>query len=123
MLRKKYNEKCDIWSCGVILYIILCGYPPFNGANDRIIMEKVGRGIYSFEGPEWNQVSNEAKSFIRKMLEFDVDKRIAASDAINDPWIKKYSNKSEVDIPLMSSALSNMRNFRVIKLIDNNKKL
>ena len=85
-------------------------------ANDRIIMEKVGRGIYSFEGPEWNQVSNEAKNFIRKMLEFDVDKRISASEAINDPWIKKYSNKSEVDIPLMSSALTNMRNFRVKKL-------
>ncbi len=76
-------------------------------------MEKVGRGIYSFEGPEWNQISNEAKNFIRRMLEFDVDKRISASDAINDPWIKKYSNKSEVDIPLMSSALTNMRNFRV----------
>jgi len=52
ILEKNYNEKCDIWSCGVILYIMLCGYPPFNGANNEAIMEKVKIGKYGFNQKE-----------------------------------------------------------------------
>jgi len=45
----KYNEKCDIWSCGVILYILLCGYPPFTGSNEKEIIEKVKKGVFVFD--------------------------------------------------------------------------
>ena len=113
MLKKKYDEKCDIWSCGVILYILLCGFPPFNGENDKEIMERVAKGSYSFDFDEWKQISGEAKQFIKKMLEYDPVKRYNAEQAINDPWIKKYSGKNIVDIPLMENALRNMTNFRV----------
>lgn len=54
VLKKKYNEKCDIWSCGVILYILLCGYPPFNGQNDKQIIENVIRGKFTLDEPEWD---------------------------------------------------------------------
>lgn len=113
MLKKKYDEKCDIWSCGVILYILLCGFPPFNGENDKEIMERVAKGSYSFDFDEWKQISSEAKQFIKRMLEYDPNKRYNAEQAISDPWIKKYSGKSSVDAPIMENALKNMTNFRV----------
>jgi len=74
VLDRKYDQKCDMWSCGVILYILLCGYPPFNGPNDNVIMEKVKIGKYSYDGEEWNQVSQDGKNFIRKLLEKDPKK-------------------------------------------------
>lgn len=68
VLKRKYDEKCDIWSCGVILYILLCGYPPFDAKTEDKIMEKVAKGTYEFTSIEWEEVSKEAKEFIRKML-------------------------------------------------------
>lgn len=77
-MERKYDEKCDIWSCGVILYILLSGNPPFNGEDDEAIMESVRRGIYTFDAEEWRQISYEAKLLISKMLERDPKKRISA---------------------------------------------
>lgn len=50
MLKQDYNEKCDVWSCGVILYILLCGYPPFTGKTEKEIMKKVSEGKFEFDG-------------------------------------------------------------------------
>ena len=69
VLEENYNEKCDVWSCGVILYILLCGYPPFQGGNEQVIksyyvkmiMAKVKEGKYNFDSEEWKPVSNDAK--------------------------------------------------------------
>lgn len=82
VLKKNYNEKCDVWSCGVILYIILCGYPPFNGANDKQIIEAVIKGRYTLDEPEWDDVSLEAKDLIKRLLEYDPAKRISAEEAL-----------------------------------------
>lgn len=77
MLRKDYNEKCDVWSCGVILYILLCGYPPFTGINDKDIMQKISDGNFVFDGKQysknrvdndWALISKDAKNLITKML-------------------------------------------------------
>jgi len=78
VLERRYDEKCDIWSCGVILYILLSGMPPFNGDDDEAIMESVKKGVLSFDSDEWRSVSLEAKRLIIKMLERDPRKRISA---------------------------------------------
>jgi calcium-dependent protein kinase len=64
VLNKKYNEKCDIWSCGVVLYIILSGQPPFNGQSDQEIMKKVRIGKFSYSDPCWANISDKAKDMI-----------------------------------------------------------
>jgi len=64
VLKRKYDYKCDIWSSGVILYILLSGQPPFNGPSDKIIMDKVKAGFYSMDIPEFEKVSSEAKDLI-----------------------------------------------------------
>ena len=61
VLKKKYDEKCDIWSCGVILYILLCGYPPFYGKNDKEIKDKILSGDLKFKEKDWRGISEEAK--------------------------------------------------------------
>jgi len=54
VLNHQYNEKCDVWSCGVILYILLCGYPPFTGRSEKEILEKVKIGTYKYDRNKWN---------------------------------------------------------------------
>lgn len=64
ILTKNYGSKCDIWSCGVITYIVLCGKPPFNGESNREILKKVKIGKFSFADPAWQGVSDSAKDFV-----------------------------------------------------------
>lgn len=113
-MRKKYDEKCDIWSIGVILYILLCGYPPFNGPNDKVIMEKVAKGIYTFPPKEWNGISDEAKRFIKRLLEYNSSARYTASEAINDPWIKDKMEVSNAIPSITQNVMLNLKSFRVI---------
>jgi len=64
VLKKNYDQKCDLWSCGVILYILLCGYPPFNGNSDKEIIQAVLTGKFSVDEPEWAEVSANAKDLV-----------------------------------------------------------
>ena len=113
VLQGDYNEKCDIWSCGVILYILLCGYPPFNGDNDEEIYASILSGEFSFPEEEWNSVSDEAKNFIKKMLVKNPEERITALDSLQDIWFKNNEEKSETyDKDLAKNVLSNMRRFK-----------
>ena len=92
VLRNGYNEKCDLWSCGIILYILLCGSPPFYGKNEKEIFAKILNGNFSFKNKIWNRVSNEAKNLLKKLLEINPDKRISAKQALEDVWFKKDDN-------------------------------
>lgn len=113
VLKKNYTSKCDIWSIGVILYILLCGYPPFNGANDKQIIEAVMKGKYTLEEPEWDDISADAKDLVKRMLEYDPAKRISANDALQHKWIKENAKDEKVERTLATKTLSNLRNFRV----------
>ena len=77
---KKYGTAVDMWSCGVIVYILLGGYPPFHDDNHAILYRKIKAADYAFDPQYWDQVSDDAKDLIKKMLVVDPDKRsISAS--------------------------------------------
>jgi calcium-dependent protein kinase len=90
VLKNKYNEKCDIWSIGVILYILLTGEIPFKGKNDHDTFELIKFGYLNFNGQEWKGVSNEAKIFVKKLLTIDPYSRPSAKYALDDPWVKIF---------------------------------
>ena len=90
VLKGNYDERCDIWSCGVLLYILLSGNPPFNGATDMDIYKAVARKKYSFPDPEWTYISREAKDLISKMI-CDPDKRLTAQQVLQHPWIAQLA--------------------------------
>ena len=93
VLKKHYNEKCDVWSCGVITYILLSARPPFGGNDDNDIMERVAIGKYDLESPPFDKVSNSAKDLIRKLLTMDPNERITAEQALNHPWFKEQKSQ------------------------------
>jgi calcium-dependent protein kinase len=112
VLKRDYNEKCDIWSCGVILYILLCGKPPFYGRTDRDILERVQRGHYSMDDAEWTRVSPAAKNLIRKMLQMNIANRISAADALQDEWISSNTVNSFRSLEGTGETLNNLKMFR-----------
>ena len=85
ILAGKYNEKCDIWSAGVILYILLSGEPPFNASNDNLIYSKIKKIDFSFPDNKWKNISKEAKDLLSKMLVKE-DARLSASQVLEHPW-------------------------------------
>lgn len=107
VLEKRYDHKCDIWSCGVILYILLTGVPPFNGKDDHQIMDKVSNGNYSLSIPEFENVSKLAKKLIKKMLEFNPSKRYDAQQSLDDEWFRVQATSEAVSINL--GTLNNLR--------------
>lgn len=111
ILNSSYTEKCDVWSCGVIMYILLSGIPPFNGRDDRDILRKVKVGKYGFDDPAWSNVSAEAKKLIRRMMEYDQNKRCSAQQALEDPWFPKVLDKETVDQPLARANLAKLKTF------------
>jgi serine/threonine protein kinase len=87
LLKHKYTKSCDVWSVGIVAYILLCGYPPFNGSSDDKIHESILAGNLRFN-KGWSDKSQDAKDFISCLLRSDRD-RLSASQALNHPWIVK----------------------------------
>jgi len=93
VLKGEYTEKCDVWSCGVALYTLLCGKLPYEDRTEENMLKSIQSGKYNFEGDEWKGVSEDAKLFIRRMMECDVGKRYSAREALNDPWLMKHTQR------------------------------
>ena len=112
VIEKHYDYKCDIWSCGVILYILFCGYPPFNSPDKGEIIKKVKAGKYSMSGPEWDIVSEEAKDLITHILEYNPKIRYDAKEVLNHTWFQKYSTEQEFLTPQMDMVFGKMKELR-----------
>uniref|UniRef100_A0A8C7R8Q2 calcium/calmodulin-dependent protein kinase n=1 Tax=Oncorhynchus mykiss TaxID=8022 RepID=A0A8C7R8Q2_ONCMY len=92
VLRKDpYGKPVDMWACGVILYILLVGYPPFWDEDQHRLYQQIKAGAYDFPSPEWDTVTPEAKDLINKMLTINPVKRVTATDALKHPWICQRS--------------------------------
>ena len=121
VLKKKYNEKCDLWSCGVIMYILLSARPPFGGNDDIDIMERVAIGEYDLESPPFDKLSKNALDLIKKLLTMDINERISAEQALNHPWFKE--NKSQElynrlnDNETMKTLIENLKSYKRTSII------
>uniref|UniRef100_A0A8C5CND8 calcium/calmodulin-dependent protein kinase n=1 Tax=Gadus morhua TaxID=8049 RepID=A0A8C5CND8_GADMO len=92
VLRKEaYGKPVDIWACGVILYILLVGYPPFWDEDQHKLYQQIKAGAYDFPSPEWDTVTPEVKNLINQMLTINPSKRITAQEALKHPWICQRS--------------------------------
>uniref|UniRef100_A0A8C7KNG6 calcium/calmodulin-dependent protein kinase n=1 Tax=Oncorhynchus kisutch TaxID=8019 RepID=A0A8C7KNG6_ONCKI len=92
VLRKEaYGKPVDIWACGVILYILLVGYPPFWDEDQHKLYQQIKAGAYDFPSPEWDSVTPEAKNLINQMLTINPAKRITAQEALKHPWVSQRS--------------------------------
>ncbi|XP_018347072.1 PREDICTED: calcium/calmodulin-dependent protein kinase type II alpha chain isoform X2 [Trachymyrmex septentrionalis] len=85
--KEPYGKPVDIWACGVILYILLVGYPPFWDEDQHRLYGQIKAGSYDYPSPEWDTVTPEAKNLINQMLTVNPGKRITASEALKHPWI------------------------------------
>jgi calcium-dependent protein kinase len=104
-----YNELCDLWSCGIILFIMLTGRPPYAGSNERQILENVRLSPFDPTNYDFKGISPEAIDLIVKLLKVDLKERISAAEAVNHPWVQHY--RSHASTAELSSALSQLRSF------------
>ena len=88
VIQGNYNEKCDLWSCGIILYIMLCGKPPFYSQDEEELKKKICSMKYNFDYPEFKKVSKDAINLIKKIL-VGPEQRLTAAQILADPWIKE----------------------------------
>lgn len=87
-----YGREIDLWSAGVIMYILLCGFPPFYGDDEEEVYEKTETGDYSYPSPFWDNISDLAKDMIDGLLRLDPRQRLTMDDALSHPWIQQFES-------------------------------
>ena len=121
VIKKQYNEKCDLWSCGVILYIMLIGKPPFPGNDDEEIIKNVIKGEYNTSGEDFDNLSNNAIDLITKLLNRNQAKRINAAEALNHKWFKDNNTKELYnqieDQKIITNLLNNLKNYKRVSAL------
>ena len=121
VLKKHYNEKCDVWSCGVIMYILLSARPPFGGEDDNEIMERVSSGKYDLESPPFNKLSKNSIDLIKRLLTMDPEQRISAEQALNHPWFKEFKSQEIYnrinDTDTMKTLVENLKKYKRTSII------
>jgi len=94
--KKRYSEAVDMWSLGVVLYIMLCGRPPFYGDNDVQVMQRIKLGKFSMTGKHWSHVSSTGKQFVKSLLQVDPTKRPTAAEALSHAWFTPHDSVATV---------------------------
>ncbi|XP_027940744.1 calcium-dependent protein kinase 2-like [Vigna unguiculata] len=112
VLNRSYGKEADIWSAGVMLYILLSGVPPFWAETEKGIFDSILKGHIDFESNPWPNISSSAKDLVRKMLTKDPKKRITSAQVLEHPWLREGGNAS--DKPIDSAVLSRMKQFRAM---------
>lgn len=108
VLKSSYNEKCDIWSVGIIMYILLTGSPPYKGRDSKSIILEVKNSPFELTEEKVFGLSHDSIDLLQKLLKLDPDQRIPASEAVQHPWINNHRNYKGDS---MKIALNNLRNF------------
>jgi calcium/calmodulin-dependent protein kinase I len=90
-----YDALVDCWSLGVILYVMLCGFPPFYDEDEDLLFQKINKGFYEFPSPYWDTVSEEAKDLISKLLITDPSQRLTADEVLKHPWFSCVNNNTQ----------------------------
>ncbi|CAI5517975.1 unnamed protein product [Closterium sp. Naga37s-1] len=108
VLKGKYDKACDVWSCGVILFILLSGTPPFWGDTEKQIFHQVLKATPDFAADPWPQVSDSAKDLVKRMLHPDPSVRISSADVLRHPWL---SHEKQSDKPLGEAVLKRIKKF------------
>ena len=113
VLAGNYDVSCDMWSAGCMLYILLCGYPPFYGDNNDEILQMVSRGVFDFDGEEWADIDDGAKDLIKKLITRP-ERRLTASEALQHRWLKALTRQSrtETNNAIRRLNLSNIKQFQ-----------
>jgi len=112
VLAGKYDQSSDLWSLGVIMYVVLCGYPPFYGETDADVLAKVRLGNFSFNAADWKNVSEDAKNLIRMLLKMNPKDRYTAEQALNHVWVRNKAPKA-ANVSLTNGKLmDNLKSFR-----------
>ena len=121
VLNKNYNEKCDLWSCGVIMYFLLTKKVPFSSAFNNEIIEKIKKGEYDTKSPPLDKLSPNALDLMQKLLTIDVNKRINIQEVLNHPWFKEQNSKELynkiLDEKIAQRLLNNLKKYKKNSII------
>jgi len=98
LLSTGYDKEVDLWSVGVITYLLLCGFPPFYGESLPEVFEQIMKADYDFPDPYWTDISSEAKDLIKKLLVVDAKKRLSATEALKHPWVVKGGSSKSLNV-------------------------
>ena len=113
VLKESYDQKCDVWSCGVIMYILLCGYPPFNGNTNNDIYNAIKNNLPYFHGEDWKEITPQAIDLLQNMLNKNPNKRFSAEKCLNHQWFKLLEKKNEKNFgkKLQMKVINKMNDF------------
>ena len=112
VLNRSYNEKCDVWSIGVLSFILLCGKPPFWGEDEKQIIEKVKAGEPDWRQDEWANISQEGQDFVKLLLTIKPSHRPSSSEALQNKWFKKFLYKKPVNVEMVKDIYNNIVGFK-----------